>query len=181
MGKLFQRAGSMRGLLVATMALAGACSDGGTTDPTPTVPTVAGNYTLSEAIPAASCSPNQLPSGGIVVLTAFTQVYPVRIEQSGSVIRIVSVDFPDDPETGTIDSDGRITTSSRIVFQEDPRAGNRVFFVDLLLERSLQFDRSTGRITGTASANNVFREGSSTAAIFTTCNRQGATVTLSPR
>ena len=173
------RGGLVAAILVASITLGG-CSD--STSPGLTaIPNVAGNYTLSESIPAATCTPNQLPPGGIVILEAFTQSYDVRIEQTGNTVRLIDVDFPDIPETGTIDASGKISFSTKDLFQETPREPNRIFFVDLTFTRDLQYDASTKRITGTGTAVNIFREGSATSAVFTTCSRQGITSTLTPR
>jgi hypothetical protein len=173
---------SYRGHRLAPILIAFSLSVAGCSDSTSpkSIPNVAGNYTISETIPAATCSPAQLPAGGDVILTAFTQSYRVRIEQSGATIRLVDVDFPDTPELGTIDSSGRITITSRLVFQETPREGNRVFFVDLTLTRDLVFDSSTRRLTGTGAATNIFREGSTTNPVYTTCSRHGITLVLTP-
>ena len=48
-----------------------------------------------------------------------------------------------------------------------------MFFVDLTITRALQL-QSTGQIAGTSSYVDVFHEGASTAAVYTTCSRQGA-------
>ncbi len=113
-----------------------------------------------------------------MILEAFTQSYAVRIEQTDGVIRLTNVGFPDDPFFGTINAAGEVAIIDRFTFQEAPRAGNRVFFVDLTATRVLTLDKSTGRLTGTIGAVNVFHGASSTAPIYTTCSRQGGTVTF---
>ena len=157
--------------------IVGACSEGGTGPQA--IPDVAGNYTQSESLPAATCTGNQLPAGGTVVLEAFTQSYPVRIEQTGSAIRLIDIEAPDDPVIGTIDSDGKIALTYHAFFQEAPR-GSKTFFDDLTITLALTFDKSTGRISGTGNVVNVFHEGSTTAPVYATCSR-GVSISLTPR
>lgn len=171
---------SLRTALSLLFVIGGAgCGEGSDPSPGPTaIPNIAGNYTLSTSVPAVACTPNQPPSGGTVILEAFSQSYPVRIEQTDGVIRLTEVGFPDDPATGTINAAGEITIVDRFTFQEAPRAGNRVFFVDLTATYALTLDKSTGRITGTIGVVNVFHEAAANAPIYTTCSRQGGTTTL---
>lgn len=164
-------------LFAAGMSLIG-CGGSGSTDAGPTIPQVAGTYTITEAVTAAACTPNQLPAGGTVILIAFSQTFDVIIQQTGSALKLYQVGFPDEAERGTVDAAGRISLSFHVVFQEEPRDGNRVFFDDLTGQRDLQFQESTGRITGTASYVNVFHENAISAPVFTTCSRQGGSVSL---
>ncbi|MDQ3242865.1 MAG: hypothetical protein M3Q09_03985 [Gemmatimonadota bacterium] len=125
-----------------------------------------------------TCTPSQPPSGGTVILEAHTGSFAVRIEQTGGVIRLTEVRVPDAPFFGRINAAGEITIIDRFTFQEAPRAGNRIFFVDLTATRALTLDKSTGRITGTVGFVNVFHEGSPNAPVFTTCSRHGGTNTF---
>ena len=108
-----------------------------------------------------------------MVVSAFLLEYDVRIEQTGSTLKLTEIDFPTDVETGTIDPSGKISFGIRVLFEETPREGNRIFFVDLTIGRDLQFQQSTSTIVGTSSAVNIFREGSATAPVYTTCSRHG--------
>lgn len=163
------------GYLIAAGVLLTGCG-GGSTDAGPSLPQVAGTYAMTESSTAVTCTPNQLPAGGIVVLEAFSHTFDVRIDQTGSALKLYEVGFPNDFDSGTIEVDGRISINAHLFFEETPRAGNRVFFVDLTIQRALQ-RQSTGQITGTATYVNIFHEGSTSAPVYTTCSRQG-TVTL---
>lgn len=133
---------------------------------------------MTESVTAATCTPNQLPAGGIVILEAFSQTFDVTIVQTGTALKLYEVGFPDEAETGTIDAGGRISLAFRVLFQETPREGNRVFFDDLTIQRDLQAQESAERITGTSSYVNIFHEGLTTAPVYTTCSRQGSSTTL---
>jgi hypothetical protein len=145
---------------------------GGTTDAEPSIPQVAGTYSLTESVTAATCTPNEPPAGGTVRLEAFSQTFDVQISQTGSSLRLYELGHPESADEGTIETDGRISFDGHVDFEETPREGNRVFFVDLTIHRELQV-QSTTRISGSASYVNVFHEGSITAAIYATCSRQG--------
>ncbi len=108
-----------------------------------------------------------------MILEAFALSYAVRIEQTAGVVRLTEVGSSDDPGIGTINAAGEITIIDRFTFQEAPRAGNRLFFVDLTATRSLTLDKPTGRLAGTVGVVNVFREASPSAPIYTTCSRHG--------
>ena len=56
-------------------------------------------------------------------------------------------------------------------FQEDPREGNRLFFVDLTASHELQRVDNGARFAGSGSYVNIFHEGSATAPVFATCSR----------
>lgn len=164
-------------VFAAGTALIG-CGGSATTDVGPTIPQVAGNYSITESVTAATCSPNQLPAGGTVILIAFSQTFDVIIQQTGSALKLYEVGFPDEAERGTVDAAGRISLSFHVVFQEEPREGNRVFFDDLTGQRDLQFQESAGRITGTSAYVNVFHENAISTPVFTTCSRQGNSTSL---
>ena len=113
-----------------------------------------------------------------MILEAHTSSFAVRIEQTGGVIRLTEIGFPDAPFFGTINAAGEIKIIDRLTFKEAPRAGNRVFFVDVTGTYALTLDKSTGRITGTVGVVNVFHEASPSAPIYTTCSRLGGTSTF---
>jgi hypothetical protein len=167
---VLRRAYLSAAFLIGTVPLLEGC--GGTTDADTSIPQVAGTYSITESVTAATCSPNQLPAGGIVRLDAFSQTFDVQISQTGSTIRLFEFGNPEPTDEGTINTDGRISFSGHQVFQETPRERNRVFFVYLTIVRELQV-QSAERITGSASYVNVFHEGSTTSAVYTTCSRQG--------
>jgi hypothetical protein len=145
---------------------------GGTTDAEPSIPQVAGTYSITESVTAVTCTPNEPPPGGTVRLEAFSQTGDVQIDQTGSTLKLYEPGHPEIAESGPIETDGSISFSGVFNFEETPREGNRVFFVDLTIHRELQVE-STARIAGSASYVNVFHEGSSTAAIYATCSREG--------
>jgi hypothetical protein len=149
----------------------------GTTD-TPDVPRVAGTYSVTESVNAATCAPNELPSGGTVRLEAFSQTFSAQIDQVGSTLSLRETGQSAPAESGTIDAAGAISLAGTLDFQEAPREGDRMFFVHLTFHDDLHV-QSAGRINGTSSYVNVFHEGSSTAPTYTTCSREG-TIELLP-
>ncbi len=151
-----------------------ACGD--STDADPPIPVVAGTYSVTESIPAATCDPNQLPAGGTVRLEAFSLTHDVVLQQTDSALSLQVVGAQD-TETGTIGTDSTISFDGSLAFEEAPREGGRVFFVDLTIHHDLRL-QSTSRIAGTNSFVNVFREGSPTAAVYTMCSRQGGAIEL---
>lgn len=163
-------------LHAAALGIAGqlliACS--GSTDDGPSIPQIAGTYSVTESVPAAPCDPNQLPAGGTVRLESFSLTYSVVITQTGSALTLSGAGVVED---GIIGADSTISLSGQFTFEEAPREGNRIFFVDLTVQHDLQL-QSASRLAGTSSYVNVFREGSATAAVYTTCSRQGGTIEL---
>ena len=154
-------------LLAANQLLVGCGGDSGG----PSIPQVAGTYSITENATATTCTPTDPPPGGTVRLEAFSQTYDVQITQSGTALQLFEVGVPQAVESGTIAADGSMSFTSNFVFQEAPREGNRVFFVDLTIQRELQVQSAT-QILGSASYVNVFLEDSSTAPIYATCPRQ---------
>jgi hypothetical protein len=144
----------------------------GTTDAGPSIPRVAGTYSITESVTAVTCTPQEPPAGGTVQLEAFSQTFDVQIDQTGSALKLYELGHPEAAEAGTIDADGRISFNGLFTFEEAPREGNRVFFVDLTIHRELQTQATAG-IAGSATYVDVFHEGSSTAPIYATCSRQG--------
>jgi hypothetical protein len=145
---------------------------GGTTDAQPSIPQVGGTYSITESVAAVTCTPTDPPPGGTVRLEAFSQTFDVQIDQTGSTLQLYELGHPEIAEAGTIGTDSTVSFDGLLVFEEAPREGNRVFFVDLTIHRDLQL-QSTARIAGSASYVDVFHEGSSTAAIYATCSREG--------
>lgn len=157
--------------LLAAAWLINACGDSGT-GPKQT-PNVAGLYQWREQVAAVTCTPQRPPEGGgTVELGAFAFDFPVRIQQQGSQLTFIDVNFPDDPRpTGTIDQNGNITLAYVLDFQEDPRTGNRNFFVHLTINNNLQVAANGARLVGTGTYVNVLRENSASAPVFATCSR----------
>jgi hypothetical protein len=147
----------------------------------PDVPNVSGRYQRSDAFAATTCTPQRPPPGGTVILDAFSLSTTVRIEQTGSRLTMTYPDFPAAaPDTGSVDRDGKVTFGFTVNFQEDPREGNRLFFVDLTASHALQRLDNGARLAGSGSYVNVFHEGSATAPVFATCSRT-VTTTLARR
>lgn len=157
--------------LLAAGWLVSACGDSGT-GPKQT-PNVTGLYQWREQVAAVTCTPQRPPEGGgTVILGAFAFDFPVRIQQAGSQLTVIDINFPNDPgPTGTIDQNGNITLGYVVDFQEDPRTGNRNFFVHLTADNNLQVAANGARLVGTGSYVNVFRENSASAPVFATCSR----------
>src|SRR4051812_12207122 len=115
----------------------------------PQVPNVAGRYQRGDAFVATTCTPQRPPPGGTVILDAFSQSAAVRIEQTGSRLTLTYPDFPGSlPDTGSVDGDGTVTFGFKVNFQEVPREGNRLFFVDLTASHELQRVDNGARLAG---------------------------------
>ena len=158
-------------LSVAALVPMLGCGDGSTGPSGP--PDVRGTYVNREQVNAVTCTPQRPPAeGGTVILDAFSFESPVRVAQQGSKLEFFELDFPNEPPLeGTIDNQGALTLRTVFNFQEEPRAGNRIFFVNLTYSQNLQRAGDGSRLVGNGSYVNVFREGSPTAAVFATCSR----------
>jgi hypothetical protein len=164
------------GPLLAALTLG--CGGDGGTGPDAT-PNVAGRYQRNDVIPAVTCTPQRPPAGGgTVILEAFSDSARVRVQQAGARLTITYPDFPGTlPDTGSVAADGTVTFGYRETFREEPREGNRTFFVDLTGGVTLRRSDNGARLAGSATYVNVFREGAATAPVFATCSRT-ATVVL---
>jgi hypothetical protein len=60
----------------------------GTTDAGPSIPRVAGTYSITESVTAVTCTPQEPPAGGTVQLEAFSQTFDVQIDQTGSALKL---------------------------------------------------------------------------------------------
>ena len=160
--------GRLAGGLLAAAAVACGGDETGPDGP----PNVAGRYQRNDAVAAATCTPLRPPAGGTVILDAFTQSVAIRIQQTGSRLTITYPDFPGTtPDTGSVDREGTVTFGFRETFQEDPREGNRIFFVDLTATQELRRLDNGARFAGSGTYVNLFHEGSANASVFTTCSR----------
>ena len=138
----------------------------------PDAPNVAGRYLRTDAFDATTCTPQRPPPGGTVILDAFSLSVTVRVEQTGSRLTMTYPEFPAaSPDTGSVDGSGKVTFGFKVSFQEDPREGNRLFFVDLTAGHELQRLDDGARLAGSGSYVNIFHEGSATAPVFATCSR----------
>lgn len=162
--------------LIAATWLLSACGDGGA-EPSQ-LPDVAGLYQLLEQVGAVTCTPERPPAGGgTVILDAFTANEQVRVLQQGSQLTVIDPAFPNAPFlTGSIDLQGNIALGHIDDFQEQPRTGNRIFFVNLTSQQDLQRVDNGARLVGSGSYVNIFREGSATAPVFATCSRTSTIV-----
>jgi hypothetical protein len=164
-------------LVISALALGCAGDDDGTSPGS--TPNVAGRYRAIRSLAAVACTPQQPPvAGGTVILAAFVDTVVTRIQQSGARLTLTYPDTPGSPaDTGSVAHNGTVTIGYRDSFQEAPRQGNRTFFVDLTVTEQMQRTSDGGRLVGSGTYVNVFREGSATAAVFATCSRT-ATVEL---
>jgi hypothetical protein len=97
-----------------------------------------------------------------------------RVQQVGSRLTLTYPDFPGSAaDTGSVARDGTLTVGIKETFQEAPREGNRMFFVDLTVTEVLRSTPDGARLTGTGTYVNVFHEGAPTAPVFATCSRTG--------
>ena len=138
-----------------------------------TTPNVTGRYQAITNLAAVTCTPQSPPAGGgTVIFTAFSDTVLIRILQSGARLTLTYPEFPgSSADTGQVAQDGTVTYGYKETFREEPRAGNRTFFVDLTASQVLRRPENTTRLTGTGSYVNVFHEGSATAPVFATCSR----------
>jgi hypothetical protein len=162
------------------MALAAACGskdDGGTspidlgTGPGE-FPKVQGYFTRNESVATLTCSPQDPPSGGDIAFGSYQLSEPVAFTQSGSKVSIVLLNYPTNPpDTGTVDMSGKVTLGFQFTRKETALRQGRQFYVDV--SGSFLLDRSAdgNRLTGTGTYQNVLREGSASAPVFTTCSR----------
>ncbi len=140
----------------------------------PSTPNLEGEYHRLDMLGAVTCTPHRPPSGGTVILDAFTMSAIVRIEQTGSRITLTDLGAPEAPvDTGTVDPAGRVTFGGRFTFREARREGNRQFFVDLTIRATLERVDGSQRLVGPITYENVFREGDPGADVFSTCTRTG--------
>jgi hypothetical protein len=147
------------------------CACGDSTGLRNDIPDLSGTYQLHEAVTAVTCTPQRPPPGGTVIFEAFSVDFPVRIQQAGSRLTIIDLEFPDDPPmTGTIDAQGRAQLTLDISYREDPREGNRIFFNNLSMRQTVS-QGGPGVLRGTGSYTNEFHEGSLTAPVFAVCSR----------
>jgi hypothetical protein len=152
--------------------LAAALGCGGDGTGPSALPNVAGRYQRNEAIAPVTCTPQTPPAGGTVIFGAFSLSDSVRIQQTGSRLTLTYLGFPGtEPDTGSVDRDGKVTFGFRETFQEEPRAGNRIFFDDLTASQEVRRVDNGARLTGAGGYVNIFHEGSATAPVFATCSR----------
>ena len=156
--------------LLALLALG--CGGGDATGPD-AQSDVAGRYRSIRALAAVTCTPERPPAGGgTVILTAFADTVLVSIRQAGSRLNLTYPDFPGSPaDTGSVTPDGTVTIGLKETFQEEPRTGNRTFFVDLTVTETLRRADGGARLTGSGTYVNVFHEGAASAPVFATCSR----------
>ena len=135
-------------------------------------PKVQGYFTRNEAVAALTCAPQQPPAGGDIATGSYSLSEPVGFTQSGSKVSIVLINYPSDPpDTGTVDMTGKVTLGFKLSMKENALRQGRQFYVDVTGSFVLNRAADGNSLTGTGSYENVLREGSATAPIFTTCTR----------
>jgi hypothetical protein len=169
---------------VLVLALAVACGGPGGGDVTAAPPTlvntgpensgtpdVSGFYTRSEVDPAANCS-TAMPAGGTVILGSFSESQPIKLYQNGTVITLAYVNTPQLPaDTGRVDLTGKIILGIKGLGMKENLRGTRQFYVDLTGSATLTPSQSGAKYTGTGDYTWIFREGSPSAAAYSTCTR----------
>lgn len=135
-------------------------------------PKVQGYFTRNEAVAAVTCAPQNPPAGGDIATGSYSLSEPVGFTQSGSKVSIVLVNYPSDPpDTGTVDMTGKVTLGFKLSMKENALRQGRQFYVDVTGSFVLNRAADGNTLTGTGSYENVLREGSATAPVFTTCTR----------
>ena len=135
-------------------------------------PKVQGYFTRSETVAALNCSPQTPPAGGDIATGTYTLTEPVGFTQSGSKVSIVLINYPSDPpDTGTVDMTGKVALGFKISKKEVALRQGRQFYVDIAGTFVLNRSADGTQLSGTGSYENVLREGSATAPVFTTCTR----------
>jgi hypothetical protein len=169
------------GLLLVLAAACGGGGDGGVgggggsidlgTGPAE-FPKVQGYFTRNESVAALTCSPVNPPAGGDIAPGAYPLSEPVAFTQSGSKVSIVLINYPGDPpDTGTVDMSGKVTLGFKLSNKEKALREGRQFYVDITGSFALTRSADGTQLLGTGSYENVLREGSATAPVFTTCSR----------
>ena len=109
-----------------------------------------------------------------MILDAFSMDYTLRVRQDGARVIMIDPEFPADTLRGSIDQQGAVVLGQDFTFEEEPRQGGRVFFVDLSIRQNLQRTGDGRGLRGTGTYVNVFHEGSARAPVFATCSRTSA-------
>ena len=135
-------------------------------------PKVQGYFTRNEAVGALTCAPVDPPPGGDIATGSYPLSEPVGFTQSGSKVSIVLLNYPSDPpDTGTVDMTGKVALGFKLSMKEQNLRAGRQFYVDVSGSFVLNRSADGTQLTGTGSYENVLREGSATAPVFTTCTR----------
>jgi hypothetical protein len=135
-------------------------------------PKVQGYFTRNEAVAALTCTPQNPPAGGDIATGSYTLSEPVGFTQSGSKVSIVLINYPGDPpDTGTVDMTGKVTLGFKLSMKENALRQGRQFYVDVTGSFVLNRAADGATLSGTGMYENVLREGSATAPVFTTCTR----------
>src|SRR5687767_9265683 len=135
-------------------------------------PKVQGYFQRNENVGALTCASPSPPPGGDIATGSYPLSEPVAFTQSGSKVSIVLIDYPGElPDTGTVDMTGKVTLGFKLSHKEAALRQNRQFYVDVTGSFVLTRSADGNVMTGTGSYENVLREGSATAPVFTTCTR----------
>jgi hypothetical protein len=135
-------------------------------------PKVQGYFTRNEAVGALTCAAPTPPVGGDIATGSYPLSEPVAFTQSGSKVSIVLLNYPTDPpDTGTVDMTGKVALGFRLSMKEKNLRQGRQFYVDVTGSFILNRSADGEQMAGTGSYENVLREGSATAPVFTTCTR----------
>ena len=138
-------------------------------------PKVQGYFTRNEQVAALTCTPQNPPAGGDIATGTYSLSEPVGFTQSGSKVSIVLLNYPSDPpDTGTVDMTGKVTLGFKLSMKENALRQGRQFYVDVTGSFVLNRSADGNQLSGTGSYENVLREGSATAEVFTTCTRTSA-------
>ena len=138
-------------------------------------PKVQGYFTRNEQVAALTCTPQNPPAGGDIATGTYSLSEPVGFTQSGSKVSIVLLNYPSDPpDTGTVDMSGKVTLGFKLSMKENALREGRQFYVDVTGSFVLNRSADGNQLSGTGSYENVLREGSATAPVFTTCTRTSA-------
>jgi len=173
-GALARRLGAVFVLTLAS-ACGGKDGDGGGFDlgtGPGEFPKVQGYFQRNESVNAVTCAPQAAPAGGDIAMGSYSLSEPVGFSQSGSKVSIALLNYPNNPpDTGTVDMTGKVALGFQFSRKEAALRQGRQFYVDV--SGSFVLNRSTdgNRLAGTGSYQNVLREGSATAPVFTTCSR----------
>ena len=163
-------------LVFAFAAACGSKDDGGSSIDLGTgpgeFPKVQGYFTRNENVGSLTCGPQNPPAGGDIATGSYPLSEPVAFTQSGSKVSIVLIDYPGElPDTGTVDMNGKVTLGFKFSHKENALRQGRQFYVDVTGTFVLNRSADGNTLLGTGSYENLLREGSATAPVFTTCTR----------
>jgi len=170
------------GRATLTLALLG-CAASGQREAKVAPVDFSGEYETTQTDQVAVCSPQPLPTplsqdSAITFPDTVTNYEPflVRIQQHDSQLTGTALDIKQRQPlggefTGKIEDDGSFTLTRNLREVDGQREGGHRFFIEQQFNVSGKFQQAAGtaRLTASGNVRYVFREGSHSGPVFTTC------------